>query len=349
MNNADWLPLAAPGAATLPSLPLASANLSNAFHTRLRQCSSHAADNRFEWTFQFQAQAAPTGVELQGENISLLLQANSDQNHASDALAWWNFEGDSRLLGWSITYDTLLQQLQELFSTDLQVTRIAPSERPSALQHHLRWQATGATERFFGVMSLCDEGLAHLLEKVTWHPVHTPTLRTRLFTPLRLEASLGHFNLSELHAINPGDLLLTGWHSLATTAIRVLPDQGRQGWIGAIDHNHLVIQTHSIDIPSWEPAVTMESNPDSPAEPDSPRTFSLNALQLELTVQLGQQQFSLAELEQLQPGYVITLPQTVSDNRLMLMVNNQPIGRGELVTLGNQLGVRVVEWNSNGL
>ena len=68
----------------------------------------------------------------------------------------------------------------------------------------------------------------------------------------------------------------------------------------------------------------------------------LQGVQVGLTVQVGQAQASLAQLMELQAGAVFTLDRAV-DAPLDLVVNGQVVGRGELVVVGDQFGVRVTE------
>ncbi|HEY0587263.1 MAG TPA: FliM/FliN family flagellar motor switch protein [Pseudoduganella sp.] len=68
----------------------------------------------------------------------------------------------------------------------------------------------------------------------------------------------------------------------------------------------------------------------------------LQGVQVGLSVQVGQAQASLAQLMELQSGAVFTLDRAV-DAPLDLLVNGQLVGRGELVVVGDQFGVRVTE------
>lgn len=68
----------------------------------------------------------------------------------------------------------------------------------------------------------------------------------------------------------------------------------------------------------------------------------LQGVQVGLSVQVGQAQASLAQLMALQSGAVFTLDRAV-DAPLDLVVNGQVVGRGELVVVGDQFGVRVTE------
>jgi type III secretion protein Q len=66
--------------------------------------------------------------------------------------------------------------------------------------------------------------------------------------------------------------------------------------------------------------------------------------ELELPVQLVADTVALtvSELSSLGPGYVIELPTPVTDLTVKLVVHGQVIGQGELVTIGDHVGIRIL-------
>ncbi len=66
--------------------------------------------------------------------------------------------------------------------------------------------------------------------------------------------------------------------------------------------------------------------------------------ELELPVQFEIDTVSLPieQLSVLEPGYVIELPVAVADAQLRLVVHAQTVGYGELVAVGEHLGVRII-------
>ncbi|MEM5405593.1 type III secretion system cytoplasmic ring protein SctQ [Paraburkholderia unamae] len=66
--------------------------------------------------------------------------------------------------------------------------------------------------------------------------------------------------------------------------------------------------------------------------------------ELELPVQfeIDTVAMPLAQLSTLGPGYVVELPVPFADSRLRLVVHGRTIGYGELVTVGEHLGVRII-------
>lgn len=64
-------------------------------------------------------------------------------------------------------------------------------------------------------------------------------------------------------------------------------------------------------------------------------------LELGLSFELGEQTLTLGELEAIGPGYVFRLAQPVADTQIGIRVNGRVVGNGQLVSLGDVLGVRV--------
>jgi flagellar motor switch protein FliM len=71
-------------------------------------------------------------------------------------------------------------------------------------------------------------------------------------------------------------------------------------------------------------------------------TVHPNELPVRLTFELSRIELSFAELQELQPGYVFSLAD--GGPAIAIFANGVAVGSGELVRIGDHLGVRVVEW-----
>jgi flagellar motor switch/type III secretory pathway protein FliN len=56
---------------------------------------------------------------------------------------------------------------------------------------------------------------------------------------------------------------------------------------------------------------------------------------------LGELALTLQQIEHLQPGQTLELPQDVSESRVRLRVHGQTIAEGRLIVIGRKLGVRL--------
>jgi type III secretion protein Q len=76
---------------------------------------------------------------------------------------------------------------------------------------------------------------------------------------------------------------------------------------------------------------------DDPADP-----IRIGELELPVQFEIDTVALPLAQLSTLGPGYVLELPVPVADAQLRLVAHGQTIGYGELVTVGEHLGIRII-------
>jgi len=69
---------------------------------------------------------------------------------------------------------------------------------------------------------------------------------------------------------------------------------------------------------------------------------ALGHIEMRLSVEIGATRMTLAELSTLEPGAVIELDRR-SDERIDIIVNDRLLAKGEVVTVGDRFGVRIVE------
>jgi type III secretion protein Q len=75
-------------------------------------------------------------------------------------------------------------------------------------------------------------------------------------------------------------------------------------------------------------------------QPDDP--IEIGDLDLPVQFEVDTVALSLAQLYALRPGYVLELPTPIADAQLKLVAHGQTIGYGELVTVGEHLGIRIL-------
>jgi len=73
----------------------------------------------------------------------------------------------------------------------------------------------------------------------------------------------------------------------------------------------------------------------------------LTAVAVELSVEIGRTRMTLGEALALGPGSVVTLDRA-ADQPVDLLVNGQPIARGEVVVVDEEFGLRVTEISRTG-
>jgi type III secretion system YscQ/HrcQ family protein len=88
----------------------------------------------------------------------------------------------------------------------------------------------------------------------------------------------------------------------------------------------------------------------SDAQPDSPAvdvSRAIEALDIEISFEVGRIQVPLAELRTLQAGYIFELESKVAEP-VTIRANGQVIGRGQLVQIGDRIGIQTTEMRHHG-
>jgi type III secretion protein Q len=167
-----------------------------------------------------------------------------------------------------------------------------------------------------------------------------------LILPLVLQAGWQALSISELRSLRLGDVLMLEvpgnadlWVSLANSRwARARREEQGIRLLEAINRSQ-PIREYPMSQGTSSHGATNQS-----AEEESVDA-SLGDVQLNLVCQVGSVQLSLAELQQLGEGSVLALPEGGSDF-VELLVNGRSVGRGELVRMGDGVGVRLTRFAS---
>lgn len=73
----------------------------------------------------------------------------------------------------------------------------------------------------------------------------------------------------------------------------------------------------------------------------------VNDVQVSLAFEVGDSQISVGQLQSLSPGYTFELP-TLVESPVVIKAFGQSIGRGQLMRVGDRVGVRVLEISCHG-
>ena len=90
------------------------------------------------------------------------------------------------------------------------------------------------------------------------------------------------------------------------------------------------------------------TNDETPNDAEGAEAGSGEALARNLPVQLafdiGRLEVSVGDLASLQPGYVFALPAQLQGANVTIRANGRSAGRGEVVAVGDTIGVRLLAW-----
>lgn len=163
-------------------------------------------------------------------------------------------------------------------------------------------------------------------------PTQAPRLPAALALPLRLQLGATAVTLRQLRRLRGGDIVL-------------LSDPAARAWRGRRPLFDSHLQTDSLLVTTvHSPPHAGLATPGSPLQSDDPMldVADLQDLPLELQVLLCRLELSLGELAGLQEGSVVTLPEQAIE-RVQLLHNGRPLVTGELVQVGDRLGVKLAQ------
>ena len=182
-----------------------------------------------------------------------------------------------------------------------------------------------------------------------------------------IQMGLVRLHQKDLENLKPGDFVLldkSSYDARRGTGVCMLMLQSnplfkvkiKQNKIELIDYAFYYEDNMEENPPPESPELpeNLEANPidNEPPAPlsEEPKTFqieeegsiAIKEMPLNVTVELGRIRMTLDELMKLNPGNLLELP-IHPDQGVSLTVNGKKIGTAELVYLGEQLGIRILE------
>lgn len=186
----------------------------------------------------------------------------------------------------------------------------------------------------------------------------TKELAENLEVPLSIQVGKVHFNSQDLEQLASGDFILLdkctynpdthrGSAVIVLHNIPLFRARLKQAKIKLLDYSlYNEATTMTEDTPennNYEEEFSEEDEVIEPlAEAKEEKAISLQDLPLEVIIEVARCNISLSKLKNLQPGNFLELP-VVPDQGINLTVNGKKIGDGELVYLGEKLGVRIIK------
>ncbi|APG93794.1 type III secretion system cytoplasmic ring protein SctQ [Sinorhizobium americanum] len=161
-----------------------------------------------------------------------------------------------------------------------------------------------------------------------------------LVQPVQIRAGTQQLSLTELASLRPGDVVMCE-QSHACDPIAVLGNH----LIAALRRSEagLVFATGwQVLKPSWESSAMSKQE-----TPSSEELEPLADLPVELVFEIGRAEFPLKELARMGEGTVLHASPSLS-SPVNILANGRLVGKGELIRIGEGLGVRVVRLSTDG-
>nr|WP_246312398.1 type III secretion system cytoplasmic ring protein SctQ [Aquabacterium terrae] len=171
-----------------------------------------------------------------------------------------------------------------------------------------------------------------------------PPALADLPVPLRLEIGHVALRLGELRSITRGDIVaIEPWHLQGAVL-------GVRGCVGrhARPAFRAEVRGSALTVLSSEDPMMMKTidptNKAAAGDALDPSLESLEGLEVTLRFEAGQLQLPLRELGLLKPGHVFDLGQPLTQSVVRIVAHGSVVGKGQLVAVGERLGVRVIEF-----
>ena len=307
------------------------------------------------------APPAAFAVDAEGTRLRLHIEGPAASGPDDARLRWSDHAGRARVLAWSLAHETTLRRLSEWLHSSLLPVLDDAGDAVDA-----DTPAMWLTVRIEDAPANDDDAdppttTAQLRLPATWlqalaaraepphedDPVPDAGPWRELPVPVSLQFPIT-LAMREWRALRPGDVIVAGHRGQPPTCIAraagrdwpLAPAAG--GW--AVQGTPVPSPTFNEDLPMNEAeqqdgGVPPDEAP-APAEPDPARS-----LPVQLGFELGRTEMSIGELADLQPGYVFPLAAALEGSNVTLRANGRIAGRGELVAIGDTLGVRLLSWS----
>jgi len=280
--------------------------------------------------------------------------------------AWQDYAGDARLLAWTLVHGQFVDHLGELIGDRLTIRRSVTSLPPNLRPVRLGFRTTGAPGELAGMLAMGRGALAALVEHPAWQAAEAVPSPAARRVPIRIQIGLPPINLDRrtVRACRLGDVIVIGRAAACWSGLRLstVGTGGRWQWHATYDNCALTVGgriasrratnpeesdmadqstgTGSTDAVGHTPD-EVQAGEDMPSPGETPG--SIDQVPVGMTFDLGRIEISLADLETVQPGYVFELNQPLESATVRVRANGRTIGEGELVVVGDQLGVRLTD------
>lgn len=289
-------------------------------------------------------------VDAEGTALHLRLETADPAQPGPSGLHWSDYRGRARLLAWSLAHERALMRLSEVLGASLLPQEAALGEDDDAVWLAFASDADDANpEPLRGAIRVPVSWLPRLQDRA--EPVYEddPLPRLDALRDLPVPVLVGFdgptLPLADWQGLRPGDVVLIGNGSLPPLHARAT----RLAWplVAAPDGWRIAAPAQprsSLLEPSTMNDESPNAAPDADAGADAAGEPVARNLPVQLAFDIGRLEVSIGDLAALQPGYVFALPAQLQGANVTIRANGRIAGRGEVVAVGDTLGVRLLAW-----
>ena len=264
---------------------------------------------------------------------------------------WHRYAGDVRLLAWTAYHEPILELLRVVFQREWLPESLGDcdaSAQADDVQAGFSIYADSGECVGNGLASFDRRFVPTLSMRSDWREPRPCTLA---YVRSMLGISIDEFDVpaAELSALQPGSVVRLDNRTLRATP-RVVVPVGTLQAIAEIRGTQVTIlgfAAASSPTNDSTPGATPMSDIDTPSTvhpKDSPAfdgAIDPSCLPVKLRFTVGRTSVPFGVLADIAPGFVFELDKPLDDQVITIHANDTPIAYGELVTLGDLLGVRI--------
>jgi type III secretion protein Q len=233
----------------------------------------------------------------------------------------------------------------------VQELRLAAPPAATSGVLHLEYDHAGATAgvTVAGVSAALADTLAAALAQRTGPDGQRAVLPDALATlalPTRLRLRSRHATPALLRSLQPGDVLL-GWPAAPGFGPHATLAQATLLWGAAngqaihararIDSHNVILESRPVMVNN-DPDLSLRAATDVAA---APAPIDVSDVELPVHIEVVTVNLPIGQIAALQPGYLLTLPLALADADIRLVAHGQTLAFGELVAIGDQLGLHI--------
>ena len=212
---------------------------------------------------------------------------------------------------------------------------------------HLEYDHAGATAgvTVAGVSAALADTLAERIGP-RGRGAALPDALATLALPTRLRLRSRHITPALLQTLRPGDVLL-GWPAAPGYGPHATLDQATLLWGAAnghaihararIDSHNVILESRPVMVNN-DPDLSLRAATDVAA---APAPIDVSDVELPVHIEVVTVNLPIGQIAALQPGYILTLPVALADADIRLVAHGQTLAFGELVAIGDQLGLHI--------
>jgi type III secretion system YscQ/HrcQ family protein len=294
-------------------------------------------------------------LDADGTRLALRFAPGTD-DAGSDGLRWNDHVGRSRVLAWSLAHEGRLMRLSEALGISLlPVADGGNEDAPGgddgvwldfSIDDYADDEAQTPSMRTRGALRVPAAWLSWLAERAdatSTDETPLPGYWRRLPTTVSIAFAIPALGARDWRSLRPGDAIVVG------RSVRPPPLQARaagRAWPLVATPDGWRVEGPAQPLPPNPPSLPerkMSENDDNTVTAAAVEDPARN-LPVRVEFEIGQVELSLGELADLQPGYVFALPAQLEGANVVIRANGRSSGRGEVVAVGDTLGVRLLSW-----